>query len=362
MEFGVMNRNLILRAFAVFCCVHWSTTEARSDIVTFGSGNDTFDLTFKAVLNEGNAADSTNFGSVSSGFGMSKYEISERMIDIYNLNQTTGELKISYYKADNTGYGPNKAAANMTWVEAARFVNWLNISHGFAPAYRFRFDSSSNITTWQSSQVADYDPLNPFRSKRAVFALPTIDEWYKAAFYDPALNGTGGYWEYAVRSNNAPNAVISGTGATDVVYRQGADGSPADITQAGGLSAYGVMGMNGNVWEWTESPLGGVFNVQVARYFVGGGWAQMQASEFQSSGFTPELLLSELPGTNIPQGGFRVISLVHTNGGDDGGFLAPLSTVPEPASGMFLLLVTATGFRTATKAISRRNHRSVQQH
>jgi hypothetical protein len=122
------------------------------------------------------------------------------------------------------------------------------------------------------------------------------------------------------------------------------------------------MGMNGNVWEWTESPLGGVFNVQVARYFVGGGWAQMQASEFQSSGFTPELLLSELPGTNIPQGGFRVISLVHTNGGDDGGFLAPLSTVPEPASGMFLLLVTATGFRTATKAISRRNHRSVQQH
>ena len=28
---------------------------------------------------------------------------------------------------------------------------------------------------------------------------------------------------------------------------------PADITQAGGLSPYGVMGLGGNVWEWEET-------------------------------------------------------------------------------------------------------------
>ena len=43
------------------------------------------------------------------------------------------------------------------------------------------------------------------RSNNAYFALPTIDEWYKAAYYDPA--GTV-YWEYATRCNNAPDVAI----------------------------------------------------------------------------------------------------------------------------------------------------------
>lgn len=43
------------------------------------------------------------------------------------------------------------------------------------------------------------------RSDNAYFALPTIDEWYKAAYYDPA--GTV-YWEYATRCNDAPTAAL----------------------------------------------------------------------------------------------------------------------------------------------------------
>ncbi len=337
-----------LRFLSFFCLIHWSS-EVRSDVVTFGSGANTFDLTFQAILNLGNADDSTTFGGVNYAFGMSKYEISERMINIYNLDSQNSASPISY-TSPGPGYGANKAATNITWVEAARFVNWLNISQGFAPAYWFRRADSTNITPWQSSQTSDYDALNQFRSKRTVFALASIDEWYKAAYYDPTLNGTGGYWQYAVRSDIAPNAVTSGTGARDVVYGQGANGVPADITQAGGLSAYGVMGMNGNVWEWTESPFNGVYtNAQVNRFLVGGSWADMQASVFakgQTANYSPS--------TNIPQGGFRVISLIHTNGGDDGGFLAPLSSVPEPASGVVLLLMTATG---CGRMFKRRNRR-----
>lgn len=345
----------LTKLLAALCCMQWLTTAARSDVVTFGSGSNTFDLTFQAVLNPGNQSDSTNFGSVNYGFGISKYEISERMIDIYNLDSRNSASPITY-TSPGPGYGANKAVTNMTWVEAARFVNWLNISQGFAPAYWFKRADSANITPWQPSQTSDYDPLNPFRSARTVFALPTINEWYKSAYYDSALNGTGGYWQYAVRSNSVPNAVTSGTGANDVVYGQGANGAPADITQAGGLSAYGVMGMNGNVWEWTESPLDGVFNGQSNRYLVGGGWADMQASVFAKGQFA-----SYNPSTNIPQGGFRVMSLVHTNGGDDGGGLAPLSSVPEPASGWALLLLTATGCRKMIETVKRTRCRSVRQ-
>lgn len=344
--FRITGLDTLARVLAALCCLHWSTSAVRSDVVTFGSGNNTFDLTFQAVLNPGNAADSTTYGSVSYAFGMSKYEISERMIDIYNLDPRNAASPISY-TSPGPGYGPNKATTNITWVEAARFVNWLNISQGFAPAYWFRFSDSTNITPWQPSQKSDYDPLNPFRSKRTVFALPTINEWFKAAYYDPVRNGNGGYWQYAVRADTLRKGVTSGTGAEDVVYEQGANGAPADITQAGGLSAYGVMGMNGNVWEWTESPFDGVYtNAQVNRFLVGGGWADMQASVFakgQTANYSPS--------TNIPQGGFRVMSLQHTNGSGDGDTLVPLSSVPEPSSAMVLLLISATG---CGKMMSRR--------
>ena len=47
-------------------------------------------------------------------------------------------------------------------------------------------------------------------------------------------------------------AVASGTAAGTAVWSQSYPG-PADITLAGGLSPYGVMGQGGNVWEWEET-------------------------------------------------------------------------------------------------------------
>jgi formylglycine-generating enzyme required for sulfatase activity len=77
--------------------------------------------------------------------------------------------------------------------------------------------------------------------------LPSYNEWYKAAYYNP-INST--YYDYANGSNTAPTAVASGTAQSTAVYNQS---SPADVNLAGGLSPYGVMGLAGNVWEWEES-------------------------------------------------------------------------------------------------------------
>jgi len=80
-----------------------------------------------------------------------------------------------------------------------------------------------------------------------VYFLPSVDEWYKAAYYDP----TGGaYYDYPTGSNTAPTPVASGTAAGTAVY-SGQVG-PANITLAGGLSPYGTMGQGGNVYEWDE--------------------------------------------------------------------------------------------------------------
>lgn len=316
----------IQAALFVLGFVQSNLPSSMADVVTFGSGSNTFTLTFEAVEDPGNAPDSTGFGAVDYSFGMSRYEVTERMIDVYNLDGVNADFAITY---DGSGRGANKPATSITWNEAARFVNWLNVSQGYAPAYKFEGGNGTNISPWGEDDIDDYVEPNTFRSARAVYVLPSIDEWFKAAYFDPSLNaGAGGYWNYSVQTNSAPNSVTGGTGAYDVVYGHGVNGSPADVDNAGGLSAYGIMAMNGNAWEWTESPKDGDYGSGAnERAFVGGAWADMFATNFSS-----DQVLHYRPGRSLPQAGFRVVSLVDFTSGGNGGGNVPFggNTVPEP--------------------------------
>jgi formylglycine-generating enzyme len=98
-----------------------------------------------------------------------------------------------------------------------------------------------------------FDAANPFRNANSHYFLPSEDEWYKAAYYDPNKPGGAGYWDYATGSDSAPTAVAGGTTSGTAVYGQSFSIGPALITNAGGLSAYGTMAQNGNVWEWGDS-------------------------------------------------------------------------------------------------------------
>jgi hypothetical protein len=145
-------------------------------------------------------------------------------------------------------------ATGVSWNEAARFVNWLNTSTGNKPAYQFAvqpgevgYDPNSDIEPWSVGD-AGYNPANWFRNSQARYVLPSYNEWYKAAFYDPS---TGTYFDYPTGSNAAPMPVAGGTTAGSAVYNR--QQGPADITNAGGLSPYGTMAQGGNVYEWEET-------------------------------------------------------------------------------------------------------------
>ena len=232
-------------------------TSAHAD--TFGSGGNAFTIDFVTIGDPGNANDSgttgsyfTPYGGVGYTFQMGKYEISEDMI---NKANTAGGLFIT-----KDTRGVNKAATSVSWNEAARFVNWLNVSQSYAPAYKFTLNpgdggytsntqANANLVLWTVSD-AGYDASNPYRNSNAHYFLPSENEWYKAAFY----SGSGTtYFDYATGSDVIPTPVASGTGAGTAVYSGGGATAPADITQAGGLSPYGTMGQDGNVWEWNES-------------------------------------------------------------------------------------------------------------
>ena len=294
-----------------------SSPRSLAGIITFGSGSNTFGIEFVEIGSPGNPADTTGtpnpVGSVPYTFDIAKFEISRDMITKANAE---GGLGITLWDMSSYGgNGANKPATGISWLEAARFVNWLNTSKGYQAAYRI--DGNGNFQLWDvaDSWTDSVRGTNRFRHKDSYFWLPSADEWYKAAYYDP---DSGTWLDYPTSDGSVPTAVTSGTADKTAVYGQSHFQGPANINEAGGLSAFGVMGLGGNVWEWEEtardltndSP-GEIRGVR------GGAWQHpdyILASTYRSAGgggITPAYV----------DWGFRVASL-H----------ASSSAVPEPGS------------------------------
>jgi hypothetical protein len=286
-----MNR--FLSVLFVAALAQASLPAARGDV--FGSGANSFEIELVTIGNPGNPPDTTGSpnlaGSVPYAYRIGKYEISEQMIDKAN---SLGGLGIT-----KDTRGPDKPATSISWFEAARFVNWLNTSTGSLPAYKF--DAGGNFQLWDEMDVG-YNSANQFRNSQAVYFLPSADEWYKAAFYDP-VNGV--YWDFPTGSNALPVAVASGTAAGTAVVMQGLSAGPSDVTQAGGLSPYGTMAQGGNAWEWEETELDLLNDNPIARRGGrGGGWDAF-----------PSSLSATLRGEGFPHippigAGFRVASII----------------------------------------------------
>jgi sulfatase modifying factor 1 len=281
-------------------------------VVSFGSGGNTFNMEFVTIGNAGNAADTTGkpnpAGAVGYEYGIGKFEVSVDMITKYNANFGTSNSLVITQDARDAA----KPATNISWNEAARFVNWLNTSTGGVAAYKFTtLGVNDNIALWTSGD-AGYDVNNKYRNSLAKYVLPSFNEWYKAAYYNPT-NST--YYDFPNGSNTAPEAVASGTADNTAVYN--GQSGPADVNLAGGLSPYGVMGLGGNVYEWDESS-GDLANSSgsSSRGVRGGVWSN--DSFVSSSSFRSDFIGPSNENGSI---GFRVASLPSS---------AP-PAVPEPS-------------------------------
>jgi sulfatase modifying factor 1 len=228
-----------------------ASVNAQTITQAFGSGAYSFSMQFVTIGNQNNPSDPIgSFGPVGAVpyiFNLGKYEVSRDMV---LKASTAGGLGLTL--RDMTGYGGNglnKPATGISWYEAARFVNWLNTSKGYQAAYLF--DGSGNFQLW-SPLNAKGDNL--YRHKDAFYFLPSIDEWHKGAYGSPS----GAFYKYATGSNNPPTPVNEGTNEGSTVYEQNFNQGPADITNAGGLSPFGTMAQDGNVFEWMETARDGI--------------------------------------------------------------------------------------------------------
>ena len=268
---------------------------------TFGTGANQFTLDFTSIGNAGNGADTTGYGSVGYDYRIGTYDISQNQIDAATASGLSNVVA--------GAWSGDLPAANMSWYESAAFVNWLNTSKGFQPAYNLTWSGSTwSMALWTVTD-AGYDANNLYRNSLAKYFLPSENEFYKASY---GKSDGSGYYLYPTASDNAPTAVESGTTDGTAVF-DNVTSQPASIYQAGGLSPYGTMGQGGNVWGWEENAFWEGNVDPTAGRGIRGGSITYTSLFLQSSPRSYVLL----PDSSFTDVGFRVASV---------------SAVPEPST------------------------------
>jgi sulfatase modifying factor 1 len=272
------------------------------------TNDNTFAIDFIDIGNAGNAADTTGYGAVPYQYRIGKYEISQDAI-----TKATASEMANVTAGAWTG---NQPAANISWYEAAAFVNWLNTSTGKQAAYDLAWTGSAwSMNLWSSAQAWQVGGENLYRNKDAFYFLPSEDEWYKAAYYSPAQTS---YYIYPTASDSQPQAVLAGTASNTAVYAWGNPNGPAAINNAGSLSAYATMAQGGNAAEFTESSYAGT-NTSASEY------RSLRGGSFGNSGIYLTSSYRDIIGPN--------------DGWDGIGFR--VASVPE--SSTYALLLVGTG-------------------
>ena len=99
----------------------------------------------------------------------------------------------------------NRPVNYVSWGDSARFVNWLTTAS--RPAHQtYRQLRMERITS--TAQTASSALMAVTRKPGVRWWIPSVDEWYKAAYYDPNKPGGAGYWDYPTRSTTPPSNVL----------------------------------------------------------------------------------------------------------------------------------------------------------
>jgi formylglycine-generating enzyme required for sulfatase activity len=287
------------------------------------------------VGNPGNAADPLNagdipgIGAVEYGYSISKHPVTNNQYAEF-LNAVAasdtgaiGQLWIEAMGSDPRGGITRSGAPGsytyavkqdmgdkpvnlVSFLSAMRFVNWL---HNGQPTGGQ--DASTTEAGAYGINVGDEpdtgDGLSEVRAANARYFIPSENEWYKAAYHQPAADGgdSDDYWLYSTASNSIPtqamasaNGDISNPGTNTANYDKGADwnGQDGNLTTVGSAgpssdSYYGTSDQSGNVLEWTETlfqeePNPGCQVPPCSRVVRGGSWDNpelLMQSTFQTS-------------------------------------------------------------------------------
>lgn len=241
-----------------------------------------------------NLPDDTGYGKVSYEYSISKYEITLAQYaaflnavanqedptkpwisDLYDKENMEDATDVIGPLMQRQGSGtaaspyvysvigdPNRPVPWVTWFNAARFVNWLN--NGAQQA------SDTENGAYALNHETEYKIIQ--KNTSATWWLPSEDEWYKAAYYNPK---SGRYSSYATRSNKLPKLCASSKKVNSGKNFANYNGCRPEKNKlstvgsfTGTFSYYGVFDLAGNLWEWTDGVVSATNKI-----IRGGSWS-----------------------------------------------------------------------------------------
>jgi len=304
----------------LFACITTETKAATIDWVSVGNPGNPADTA--VMLEDG----TSGYGSVDHNYNIGKYDVTNsQYVEFLNAKDPTGANALGLYNISMSGNGgvnfnagaitghkytaisgaENHPVNYVNWFDAIRFANWLNNGQGNG-------DTETGAYTLGRLDPFGYplDGIDIVRNAGAKVFLPSEDEWYKAAYYNPA---THMYFQYPTGSDAVPLA----TGPTAVSNSANYGNVAGGLTDVGAYTAttspYGAFDMGGNVYQWNEAVL---MLGNLPNHGLRGGFSAGSSSHLQSS--------------------HRVYELGLTSVGFDSGFRVASVAVPEPSSDMLI--------------------------
>ena len=267
------------------------------------------------IGNPGNAGEVTTngtYGAVSYAYNIATTEVTNAQYTaflnavaatdtqaLYNTNMS-GSLGGIVRSGSSGSYTyatvPSRANHPVNFVsfwDAARFANWLHNGQPTGPQTSSTTEDGAYTLT-----PSGISANTVTRNSNWQWAVASANEWYKAAYFQPASQGgdSDNYWLYPTSSNTAPTG-----GQANYV--------PSGINDSTPVASYapnwaGVYDMAGNVYEWNETIAAGPFR--------GPTWGG--AYDNIAGWLTPLNGYVYFPTFEREQVGFRVVSIVPTPG------------------------------------------------
>jgi sulfatase modifying factor 1 len=216
------------------------------------------------ISNPGNAADPATgnlYGSVAYSYNIGSTEVTNAQyaaflnakaatdtFNLYNMNMASGFGGItrsgspgSYTYATVSGRA-NNPVNHVSFWDATRFANWLHNGQGSG-------DTETGAYTLTPGGIGDNTIT---RNAGWQWAVTSEDEWYKAAYHQPASadGDSDDYWLFPTQSNAVPTTAQANFG-----------GVIDNTTPVGSYAAnfYGTFDMGGSQFEWNEAIISGSY-------------------------------------------------------------------------------------------------------
>jgi formylglycine-generating enzyme required for sulfatase activity len=172
-----------------------------------------------------------------------------------NIIRSGSAGSYSYSVGDPTW--ANRPVNKVSYGDAMRFANWL---HNGQPT-GVQDDTTTEDGAYDlNGAMTNAELLAVTRKPGWQWAVPTEDEWYKAAYHKND-GATGNYWDFATGtdatpSNESVNPDPGNNGNFEESFGDLVLGAPYYRTPVGAFenseSPYGTFDQLGNMWEWTE--------------------------------------------------------------------------------------------------------------